>query len=131
MKILLDTHVFLWIFLDEQKLSEHARALIGNQENEIWLSPITTWECHLLAEKRRVDLPPDPDTWLRSRLEELAPSEARINHEIALASRRLDLPHNDPADRFLGATANVYDLQLMTADQNLLASAEISTVKAN
>lgn len=130
MRLLLDTHVFLWIFLDRDKLSADARARIVEPANEIWLSPITTWECLVLAEKGRLELPPDPDTWVRQRIRELGPQEARLNHEVALVSRRVTFAHDDPADRFLAATAIVYDLVLLTADQRLLTSREFATLPA-
>ena len=47
--------------------------------------------------------------------------EAPITHEIARATRRVELSHEDPADRFLAATAQVLDLSLVTADERLLA----------
>lgn len=56
--------------------------------------------------------------------------EAPITHEIVLESRRIDLPHEDPADRFLSATAKVLDLTLVTADERLLG-AEHFKVLAN
>ena len=52
--------------------------------------------------------------------------EAPLNHEVAIQSRSLDLPHQDPADPFLAATAIVYDLTLVTADDRLLGSKQFS-----
>jgi len=54
--------------------------------------------------------------------------EAPLTHEIAAASRRLNLPQRDPADRFLAATALVLDLVLVTADASLLGLGEIATL---
>ncbi len=54
--------------------------------------------------------------------------EARLTHEIALAARQLPLPHQDPADRFLIATAQVLDSTLLTADTGLLGLGEIATL---
>lgn len=51
MKLLLDTHVLLWSVLDQDHLSSEVRAELENLHNELWLSPITLWEVHLLAEK--------------------------------------------------------------------------------
>src|SRR3972149_9299501 len=90
--------------------------------SELWLSPITTWECLLLATKGGARLEPDPEVWIRKRLEELRPIEAPVNHEVVIESERIDLAHQDPADRFLAATAVVFDLTLVTADDRLLKS---------
>ena len=54
--------------------------------------------------------------------------QAMINHEVAIQSRLVDLPHQDPADRFLAATAMVYDLILVTADLRLLSSKQFSVL---
>ena len=54
--------------------------------------------------------------------------EAPLNHEVAIRSRKMELTRHDPADRFLIATALVYDLTLITADDRLLATTGISTL---
>ncbi len=54
--------------------------------------------------------------------------EAPVTHEVAIQSRLVNLPHSDPVDRFLAATALVYDLTLVTADRHLLRSRSISTL---
>ena len=52
--------------------------------------------------------------------------EAPLTHEVAMKSRSIQLPHKDPADRFIAATAFVYGLTLVTADSNIAVSQEIS-----
>jgi PIN domain nuclease of toxin-antitoxin system len=98
---------------------------LRNQANELWLSPISTWEALTLHNKGRIRLPADIELWLRNAT--VATREAPLTHEIALAARRLSL-HQDPADRFLAATAQVLDLVLATADQRLLGLGEIRTL---
>jgi PIN domain nuclease of toxin-antitoxin system len=78
------------------------------------------WEAQLLAEKGRLQGVKEPYAWVRRCLEVSTPREAALTFPVALASRELALPHGDPADRFLAATAAVYGLKLVTADQNLL-----------
>jgi len=51
-----------------------------------------------------------------------------MNYEVAIQSRAIDLEHRDPADRFLAATALVYDLTLVTADERLLRSRMIASL---
>ena len=71
-------------------------------------------------------MPPSIATWVE---EATAPfREASLSHEIVLVSRELPLPHQDPADRFLVATAKVLGLTLVTADRTLLGLSEISTL---
>ena len=129
MKLLLDTHIMLWGLLEPERLSRRAAADLRNPENEIWISPISVWETMILAEKGRVVLRPDPTTWLRTVLSKMEFHEARVNHEIALRSRDVRLRHQDPADRFLAATAMVYQLTLVTADRLLFGCRDISVLR--
>jgi PIN domain nuclease of toxin-antitoxin system len=59
MKILLDTHIWLWYSLGNPKLTPNLKIAIEDPNNELWLSPISIWETLLLAEKGRIALPPD------------------------------------------------------------------------
>lgn len=70
----------------------------------------------------------DPFTWIRQAYARIPFHEAQLNHEVAIQSRRLILTHQDPVDRFLGATALVYELTLVTADARLLQSPEFATL---
>jgi PIN domain nuclease of toxin-antitoxin system len=128
MKILLDTHIWLWYLLEDPKLSENLQIKIAEPNNEIWLSPVSIWEALLLGEKRRVVLDPDPVLWVRSALKTLETREAVFNHEIAILSRQLDCPHQDPADRFIAATAIHYNLQLATVDRNLINTPSLQII---
>jgi PIN domain nuclease of toxin-antitoxin system len=92
------------------------------------LSPVSIWEALLLAEKGRVDLAPDPWWWIRSALATRAIREFPVTHQVALRSRSIRLPHDDPADRFIAATAMVHGLTLVTADRTLLECPEIAVL---
>ena len=126
MKLLLDTHIWLWSLQDPTRLGKRVLHELKNPENELWLSPISTWEALTLNAKKRIQLPADLAQWVAQATAPLR--EAPLTHEIALAARLLALPHNDPADRFLAATARVLRLTLVTADANLLGLGEISTL---
>ncbi len=128
MKLLLDTHILLWSLLDASKIGKHVAGELERADNELWLSPLTVWEVIVLSEKRRVVLEPDPVTWIRDVLSTIPFQEAMVNHEVAMRSRLIRLPHGDPVDRFLAATAAVYELTLVTADERLLQSREFSTL---
>lgn len=119
MKLLLDTHIFLWALLEPERLNAAAANELELTTNEIWLSPISVWETLILSFKGRILLKPDPVTWIRKALRDLAPKEAPLTNEVAIHSRTLNLPHSDPADRFLAATAAVFDLTLVTVDELL------------
>jgi PIN domain nuclease of toxin-antitoxin system len=118
-KLLLDTHIWLWSLLEPSRLGRRTAAALDDPANELWLSPISVWETLMLAERKRVVLLPDAEEWIRACLERLPFHEAAVNAEVALTSRALKIPSDDPADRFLAATARVYDLTLVTADARL------------
>lgn len=130
MKLLLDTHIFLWSLLEPERLTQQVATELENLSNEIWLSPMSLWEVLVLAEKGRIILNPDPSTWIRTALKVTPFKEATLNNEVAIRSRVVDLPHQDPVDRFLAATAIIYDLTLVTADERLV-EAEACLILAN
>ena len=128
MRLLLDTHIWIWSLLEPAKLSRRVRAELETPDNELWLSPISIWELLTLIEKGRVEVDKDPIPWVTEVSRSIALREAAVTHDVAVESRMIDLPHQDPADRFLAATARVYDLTLVTADDRLLGSRTIATL---
>lgn len=128
MKLLLDTHIWLWYALGSPQLSENLRSKIASDTTELWLSPISIWEVLLLAEKGRIFLQLDVVTWIDQSLKSLAINEATLNRQIAVLSRQIDLPYQDPADRFIAATAVHYQLQLATVDARLTEADWLQTL---
>jgi PIN domain nuclease of toxin-antitoxin system len=128
MKLLLDTHIWLWYLLGDVRLSPSLQTAIADPNTEIWLSPISIWETLILAEKGRISLHPDPVTWVYLALKILETREAQMNHSIAILSRQIALPHQDPADRFITATAIYYGLTLATVDANLTGNSLLLTL---
>ena len=130
MPLLLDTHVWLWTLLDPDRISSRTRALLGAPDAALHLSPISVWETLRLAEGGRLALQPDATQWLQAALSISPVAETPLTFDIAVASRSITLPHRDPADRFIAATASVCGLQLVTADARLLACPEIEALAA-
>jgi PIN domain nuclease of toxin-antitoxin system len=90
------------------------------------LSPVSTWEALLLNAKGTIRLRGDLAAWLARATAHLR--EAPLTHEVVLVAHQLPLPHPDPADRFLAATARVLGLTPVTADERLLGLGEIRTL---
>jgi PIN domain nuclease of toxin-antitoxin system len=130
MKLLLDTHVFVWSILNPSPLSRRATKVLADPRNELWISPVTIWEILFLHRKGRLKLKDGPASWISEALSRMSFREATLTHEVALASDAVVLPHRDPADTFLAATAKVYDLTLVTADENLLKGKGYSVLVA-
>jgi len=128
LKLLLDTHVILWSAAEPERFPQNIAVELENESNELWFSPISVWEILLLAEKQRVILETEHKMSIRKIFQSLPLREAVINQEVAIQSRYVDLPHQDPADRFLAATAMVYDLTLVTADKRLTGAKEFSVL---
>ncbi len=128
MKLLLDTHIWLWSLLDPHRLSRAVARALENERNELWLSPISVWELTILWEKGRVKLDTGIGPWVAQAISTGSLKEAPVTHEVALEAANIVLPHRDPADRFIAATAKVFDLTLVTADRNLLALTGVSTM---
>lgn len=130
-KFLLDTHILLWSLLEPSSLCKMVVNELENETNQLWLSPISTWEILILAEKGRIQLDSPPIDWMQNVFDTLPFHEASLNHEVAMQSRTIQLPHQDPADRFIAATAVVYGLTLITADRNLINAAASYSVLPN
>lgn len=128
MKLLLDTHIWLWALLEPERLTPAVREALASADNELWLSPISVWEAMLLAERGRLVIDGPPSVWIEQMARTIPRREAAITSEIAIASRRLRLSHQDPADRFLAATAQTLGLTLVTSDARLLDSTEYATL---
>jgi PIN domain nuclease of toxin-antitoxin system len=126
LKLLLDTHIWLWSLAEPSRLGRQVRHELKHGNHELWLSPVNTWEALLLNAKGRIQLPEKVGEWLASASARF--QEAPLTHEIVLAAHQLPLPHRDPADRFLAATAQVLGLTLVTADERLLGLGEIRTL---
>jgi PIN domain nuclease of toxin-antitoxin system len=130
-KLLLDTHILLWSLLEPEHLSDKVTRELENPANEIWISPITTWEIIILADQGRVELNDGPVAWMQNVLNSVPLKQATLNHEVAIHSRLIKLPHRDPADRFIAASAAVYDLILVTSDKYLIKAAKNYSVLPN
>jgi PIN domain nuclease of toxin-antitoxin system len=120
--LLLDTHIWLWSHAEPERLTKRVLAALADDRNQLWLSPISIWEFLLLAERGRVRVregstPPD---WVEAALSRVPMHDAPLSREVAIRSRSVRLEHDDPADRFLAATADVYELTLVTADDRML-----------
>jgi PIN domain nuclease of toxin-antitoxin system len=126
LKLLLDTHIWLWSLGDEGKLSRHVVRELSDPANELWLSPISVWEALNLFSKGRFQLDRGVREWMAEAASRFR--EAPLTHEIVLAAHLLPIPHRDPADRFLAATAEVLGLTLATADERLLGLGKIATL---
>ena len=125
MNLLLDTHIWIWSKLDPKRIGKGAARELSNNDNDLWLSPVSVWEALALMHKGRIRVE-DPLAWVERAADQLR--EAPLTQEIVRTGFALRLPHADPTDRFLAATAKLFKLTLLTADQRLLGLGEIASL---
>jgi PIN domain nuclease of toxin-antitoxin system len=118
-EFLLDTHIWFWYLIGSDRLPTGLRDLLDTPQQVSWLSPISVWEIGMLAARGRIQLHAELRQWVVQARQQFPLQDAPLNLEVALTSREIMLPHRDPADHFIAATAIVYDLTLLTVDQHL------------
>jgi PIN domain nuclease of toxin-antitoxin system len=101
---------------------------LDDRQNELWLSPISMWEAFLLFRKKRIQIDTDFTAWLAASLNAFPVIEAPLTFEVARTLPTLEMPHEDPADLFLAATAKAFGLTLITADRNLIKTEGVSVL---
>lgn len=119
MKLLLDTAPFLWWIMDSQSLSQRARELIGEGDNEVWFSTVSSWEIVIKAGLGRIQLPESPERFLLKHIARNGFQVLPIQLRHTLHVGKLPDHHHDPFDRLLAAQAMVEEMTLLTGDAQL------------
>ena len=125
MKWLLDTHIWLWSLLEPHRLASNITEILQNPQQELYIFPISIWETLILAERNKLKLEPTAPEWIIEALQKSPIQETPLSIEIAIKSRLIKLPHQDPADGFIAATAREYNMTLITADEQLRKTTQI------
>ena len=118
MKLLLDTHILLWVSAESHRLSEAARTLLGDPENELYFSVASLWEVAIKHAQGRPDFQRDPRL-LRRALLDNDYQELPVFGEHAVALESLPSIHKDPFDRILIAQAMVEGITLLSVDAEI------------
>jgi PIN domain nuclease of toxin-antitoxin system len=115
-KLLLDTHAFLWAITDDPQLSGKARRLFTGSENELFLSVAGVWEILVKVQIGKLPLPKPAGDYLQKQLAKNAVQVLPIRLRHALRLEQLPLHHRDPFDRILIAQALEEEMPILTAD---------------
>jgi len=119
MRLLLDTHTFLWWNTEDPQLSSRARELISDGQNEVFLSAVSVWEISIKAAKGKLVLPEPPAQYISNRmgLYQFQPLPVQIVHAV----RVYDLPrhHDDPFDRLLIVQSQIESMPLISVDADI------------
>jgi PIN domain nuclease of toxin-antitoxin system len=123
MRLLLDTHIWIWSLTDPARLKPEVRAALAHGNADLWLSSISVWEALVLIRKGRLRVKDgDGSIWISEALKRSPLREAPLTHAIAIESELIEVDYWDPADRFIAATTRVLDATLITADERLIAA---------
>lgn len=115
MRLLLDTHAFLWLHTARKRLGEHL-AVAVDPHTELLLSAASSWEIAIKHALGRLPLPEPPQRYVPSRMRAIGAVAVPIEHSHALAVAALPPLHGDPFDRLLVAQARALDVPILTAD---------------
>ena len=118
MKLLLDTHVFLWLQTEPERLGESLQ-LVEAERTELLLSAASSWEIAIKYQLGKLPLPEPPDRYVPERIRAIGAQAVAVEHPHALAVATLPALHRDPFDRLLVAQATLLGLTIMTADPSV------------
>ena len=121
MRLLVDTHCWLWYLLAPERLNVQAQEALRDPENDVFFSVASAWEIVVKFGLGKLDLPLRPSEYIPDRLERLGHQTLTIGQSHVLQLEALPLHHRDPFDRILVAQAQAEKLLLITADEVLTA----------
>ena len=129
MKLLLDTHVWLWLQTTPERIQATTLESLENAENELLLSAASSWEIAIMYALGRLHLPVSPREYVESRMARSGTTGMPVEHRHALHVASLPTFHSDPFDRLLIAQAQLENAVLVTADTQI-AQYEVDRLKA-
>ena len=120
-RYLIDTHVWLWMQSDPDRLCDETRAIVQDVRTGILFSAASAWEIAIKYRLGKLPLPEPPASYVPDRMRRSGTSPLPVDHAHTL--RTADLPdhHRDPFDRILVAQAQLLDLTIITADDQFSA----------
>jgi len=127
LRILLDTHIFLWLQTEPERLGEHL-AVAQHRRTELIVSAASSWEIAIKNGLGRLPLPEPPERYVPERIRAIGARALAIEHTHALAVAALQPMHRDPFDRLLVAQANLLKVPILTADPDV-AQYPVQTLK--
>ena len=119
MRVLLDTHTFLWWISNDTRLSSRACEIISNGNNELLLSAASGWEIAIKVRLGRLQLPYEPERFIPEQLVINAIQSLPIKISHALHTYSLPIYHRDPFDRIIIAQAQLEGLPILTSDSQI------------
>ncbi|OPY04723.1 MAG: PIN domain protein [Syntrophorhabdus sp. PtaB.Bin184] len=119
MRLILDTHAFLWWIVDGPQLSSRVRDVVKNPANELFLSVASAWEIAIKVNLGRLRLPDRPDRFIPGQLMKNAIEPLPVEMSHALYVSRLPAIHRDPFDRIIIAQSILEKMPVVTRDTDI------------
>jgi PIN domain nuclease of toxin-antitoxin system len=116
MRILVDTHVFLWDLLDDHRSSRKAREILSSDEHQLYFSLVSLWEIAIKMKTGKLNALGSSVSYIRDEMAEYGMELLPIRYEHILQLERLPLHHSEPFDRLLIAQAIAESLPILTHD---------------
>ncbi len=116
MRILLDTHIFLWFISGDNRLSTDVRDVIRDPDNDVFLSSVSIWEAIVKHQLGKLPLPEPPEIYLPKQRELHHISTLALDENSVIQLAKLPPLHRDPFDRMLICQALQNDLRIATVD---------------
>ena len=116
MKLLLDTHIFLWYISGDKKLTDKARDQVRNPTNEVYLSVVSLWEASVKYQIGKLTLPERPESYLPEQRERHRITSLSLDEGSVKQLANLPMLHRDPFDRMLVCQAKEHELTIVTID---------------
>lgn len=129
MRVLLDTHVWLWMIAAPERLSKKGRSIVIAAENELVLSAASAWEIAIKHTLGKLRLPETPESYIPRLMARTAVTALPVHVRHTLHVATLPTHHRDPFDRLLVAQAQLEDLPILTADA-AFRRYDVTTVRA-
>jgi PIN domain nuclease of toxin-antitoxin system len=117
LRVLLDTHSWLWMVGESGRLADSSRGLLRDPSNDLFLSAASAWEMAIKYAAGKLRLPQPPAALITQWMAEVRMGALPILHAHALRAGELPLHHRDPFDRLLIAQAQIEGLTVLTADR--------------
>ncbi|MEA5508955.1 type II toxin-antitoxin system VapC family toxin [Crocosphaera sp. UHCC 0190] len=127
MRILLDTHIFLWFISGNNRLSIDVRDCIRDSDNEIYLSVVSIWECIVKYQLGKLPLPDSPEIYLPKERNRHQIVNLDLDEKSVIQLAQLPPLHRDPFDRMLICQALQNGLTIATIDEAIRAY-QVSTL---
>jgi PIN domain nuclease of toxin-antitoxin system len=128
MKILLDTHIFLWALLNQGKLTKKVVEILETPENELFFSVASSWEIAIKWAKGNLILPFEPKIFVPQAISEVGLKTLPITNKDVLSVADLPPIHKDPFDRLLITQANLNNLSILSND-HIFSDYEVNLIE--